>query len=115
MARKQMIPAAVKYARFLAETVNAVRTAGYADVSVEMDMLTRTMDLIKEADKALQILVEAEDAAAKMPEGKEKGYFYYDVVSPAMKNLRAPIDMLESIVDKSYWPLPSYGDMLNEV
>ncbi len=115
MARKQMIPAAVRYAKFLAETVNAVRATGFEDVAVEMDMLTRTMELIREADSALQVLADAEEAASKMPEGKEKGYFYYDVVSPAMKNLRAPIDMLESIVDKNYWPLPSYGDMLNEV
>lgn len=115
MARKQMIPAAIRYAKFLAEMINAVRGTGIADVSVEMDMLTRIMGLIKEANTALQVLEEAEETAQRMPEGKEMGYYYYDIVAPAMKNLRAPIDTLESIVDKSYWPLPSYGDMLNEV
>ena len=33
----------------------------------------------------------------------------------AMTDLRAPIDRLEMIVDKSMWPMPSYGDLLFEV
>ena len=40
---------------------------------------------------------------------------YTDSVRPAMEAMRAPIDALEKIVDKSLWPFPSYGDMLFEV
>ena len=29
-----------------------------------------------------------------------------------MDKLRAAVDALECIVDKAYWPLPSYGEML---
>jgi glutamine synthetase len=32
-----------------------------------------------------------------------------------MAALRTPIDQLEMIVDKEYWPVPSYGDMMFEV
>ena len=34
---------------------------------------------------------------------------------PAMEALRKPVDELEMIVDKSMWPMPSYGDLLFEV
>ncbi len=32
-----------------------------------------------------------------------------------MNRLREPADRLEMIVDKEYWPFPSYGDMIFEV
>ena len=32
-----------------------------------------------------------------------------------MGQLRKPVDELEMIVDKSMWPMPSYGDLLFEV
>ena len=32
-----------------------------------------------------------------------------------MAALRAPVDKLEMLVDKSYWPIPSYGDLMFEV
>ena len=32
-----------------------------------------------------------------------------------MIELRAPADALEMMVDKSMWPIPTYGDMLFEV
>ena len=33
---------------------------------------------------------------------------------PAMTALRAPVDKLETIVDKDIWPIPTYADMLFE-
>ena len=48
-------------------------------------------------------------------ETKEQAEFFRDVVFTAMNNLRAPIDTLEDMVDKTYWPVPAYGDMLFEV
>ncbi|MBR2188003.1 MAG: glutamine synthetase III, partial [Eubacterium sp.] len=115
MARKQMIPSAIRYTKFLADTINSVRQAGLSDVSVEMDMLTRTKAMIKDASNALQTLIQVEKVAEGMQAGREQACYYYDVVMPAMRNLRNPIDELETFVDKTFWPIPSYGDMLHEV
>ena len=35
-----------------------------------------------------------------------------DVVIPAMADLRREADILESLTDKSYWPYPTYSDLL---
>ena len=50
-----------------------------------------------------------------MAEGKEQAEYYYFEVTPAMAELRTPIDELEMIVDKEAWPMPSYGDLIFEV
>ena len=40
---------------------------------------------------------------------------FHDKVVPAMAALREPIDELELLVDKDYWPVPTYGDLMFEV
>ena len=55
------------------------------------------------------------DHASAMEEGKEQAEYYYFEVTPAMADLRTPIDALEMIVDKEAWPMPSYGDLIFEV
>ena len=46
---------------------------------------------------------------------KEMALAYHDAVVPAMDALRYPIDTLELMVDKSIWPVPTYGDLMFEV
>ena len=48
-------------------------------------------------------------------EGKERAFFYKDTVMVDMDNLRTPVDKLEMLVDKDFWPVPSYGDLTFEV
>ena len=50
-----------------------------------------------------------------MEEGRAQAEYYRDVVKVAMDELRAPIDALEMLVGKDYWPMPSYGDLMFEV
>ena len=50
-----------------------------------------------------------------MAEGASQAGYYYRAVVPAMRALRDPVDRLEKIVDKTFWPLPSYGDLIFEV
>ena len=50
-----------------------------------------------------------------MEEGKEQAEYYRDTVFTSMAELRTPIDELEMLVDKEYWPVPSYGDLIFEV
>jgi len=42
----------------------------------------------------------------------EQAQAYRKLVVPAMEVLRVEGDALEKITDKSYWPYPSYEDML---
>ena len=66
-------------------------------------------------EDALAKLDEVTRIAATVPQGREQAVYYRDEVTSAMEALRAPVDKLEMLVDKSMWPMPSYGDLIFEV
>lgn len=115
MASKQIIPAVVKYTKVLADSINAVKAAGVNEVTVQKKLLEETSALLKQTQKSLNALIEAEAKANAMEEGKRQAKFYHEKVVLAMEELRVPVDELEMIVDKEMWPMPSYGDLIFEV
>lgn len=115
IAGKQIIPAVIKYVKSLADTINSVNGVGGIDVSVEMELLTETSQLLKETQNAWKVLRERVEAASAMKQGEQQARYYYEQVTTAMEDLRSPVDQLEMIVDKSVWPMPSYGDLMFEV
>ena len=116
MASKEYIPAIISYVTSLGDSINSISAAcAEADLSVQKDLLTTCSSLLAKAQTALYALKDADKKANAMEEGKEQAEFFRDTVFTAMADLRAPIDELEMIVDKEYWPVPSYGDMRFEV
>ena len=115
VAGKQIIPAVIRYARQLADSINAIVAAGVLDVDVQTELLRETSALLKETKEALDALHTVAEQAWAMEDGKDKAFFYRRQVIPAMEKLRKPVDKLEMIVDKEIWPMPSYGDLLFEV
>ena len=45
----------------------------------------------------------------------EQAQYEHDVVIPAMNALRETADELETIVERDYWPFPTYSDLLFRV
>ena len=115
IASKQIIPAVIKYATVLANSISAVKAVGSADVSVQTEILEEVSALLSETKVALAKLTDVVDKAASVPEGREMAVFFRDEVKTAMDELRAPVDKLEMLVDKDMWPMPSYGDLMFEV
>ncbi len=116
MVSRQYIPAVIHYTTELATSLNAVRQAwAQADVSVQTELLEQVSALLAETKQALRDLQQAEREANAKPEGAEMAISFKESVIPAMAALRAPIDKLETLVDKRLWPVPTYGDLLFEV
>lgn len=114
MAGKQIIPAVMRYATNLAESVNAVKAAG-CNASVQMEILTETSARLCDMQNALSKLKEAEKTASCMKDVKAQAFYYKDAVKVAMEELREAADRLEMIVDKALWPFPTYGELMFEV
>ena len=114
MAGKQIVPAAVKYSKSLADTVNAVKTAG-VDASVQVELLKEVSGKLTKIQTALEALRKAEKEAAAIEDAKQQAFFYKDTVKEIMAQLRQPADELEMIVDKEMWPFPTYGELMFEV
>ena len=116
MAKKQIVPATIKYQTSLAESVNAIKAASSAvDTSVQEALMADISVNLKAMYAALAHLEEVTNKAEEMEEGAEQGHYYHDVVFAAMDELRKPADKLEMLVAKSAWPVPSYGDLIFEV
>ncbi len=114
MAGKQIVPAVVKYSKSLADTVNAVKTAG-VDASVQVELLKEVSGKLTQIQTALETLKKAEKEAAAIEDAKQQAFFYKDTVKEIMAQLRQPADELEMIVDKEMWPFPTYGELMFEV
>ena len=114
MANKQLVPSVMAYVRELSETVNAMNTAG-ADISATGALLHRVTGLLNEMQSARITLSDIEKKGAVMERGREQAFYYREQVVPAMDALRKPADELEKLVDKEYWPFPTYADLLFEV
>ena len=71
--------------------------------------------MLAQAQKAKIALEASIEKAATKEEGTVQANFFKDVVKADMDALRAPIDELEVIVGKEYWPVPCYADLLFEV
>ena len=114
MAGKQLIPAMIRCAGHIASSANSIRTAG-ADAGVLDQRLAMLTEQLKAAQEAYELLENETNAAENMPHGRTQAVRYRDRVVPAMRSLRTPVDTAEMMVDKEYWPVPTYADLMFEV
>jgi glutamine synthetase len=116
MAARLYIPAVIRYSKRLADSINAIKETGLGfTTEVQANLLKKLSDLLKEASDALDRLREENDLARGTKNEKERAQIYSTRVKPAMDALRRPIDELEIIVDKRFWPVPTYEDLMFEV
>ena len=115
IATKQIIPAVIRYTTVLADSVNTVRAVGDIDISVQLELLKKCSALLKVTNSAMKNLSDVVSKVTEITEGRERAVYCKDVVCKAMEELRTPVDELEMLVDKSMWPMPSYGDLIFEV
>jgi glutamine synthetase len=115
IAGKQIIPAVIKYATELGTSINTIKAACDADVSVQSELLMEVSDLLADTKAGLARLQDVVEEGCTMTENEARARYYHDVVFQAMEELRSPVDKLEMLVDKEAWPMPSYGDLIFEV
>ena len=115
MAKKQIIPAVMKYEADLACGANQIKEAG-VEPSVQLSQIKDIDEQLVLLKKAVAELEKINSEASLMDSDiPAQARFYCDKVIPAMNAVRKPADILEFLVDKKAWPFPSYGDLLFEV
>ena len=118
MAQKDILPAALRYGRELADTIIAKRAAllNVPCANTEEALLIRINTLTDSLAARLKALRAAlTEAESTTLDAQARADFYRDTVIPAMEALRESADGLEVLVAKDLWPLPSYGDILFSV
>ncbi|WP_236895680.1 glutamine synthetase III [Clostridium beijerinckii] len=117
MAKRQILPAVIRFATSLAESINTIKATGVnADISVQTELLTEVSTLTASLNKNVALLEKLVEKADNF-DGDifDLGMMYRYEVFEQMNTLRADADKLETLVDEEFWPLPTYSDMLFNV
>ena len=114
MARRQIIPSVIRYAGDLSASLLRIQEAGYAAASagsVLHAVCSNNEKLIQAADALEQVM----NGKLNDSEPVFAAAYMHDRVLPAMRELRRIADSLEQLTDKSYWPFPTYDQLLFSV
>ena len=116
MAGKHYIPAAITCSTELATSIGTVSdVCPDADVSVQQELLKKVTGLLRKTQDAQNALIREVAAANAMEDVCAMANHFHSVVTVIMAELRAAVDELELLVDKTVWPVPTYGDLMFEV
>ena len=109
MAQHQILPAALRYTRYLSETVQAKKNFG-ASCRAELGLI---QELSQHTDSLYDAIGALKQALDTVPADAEAAsHHYHDHVIASMTALRQEADILEAITDKGCWPYPTYSDLL---
>ena len=112
MVKTQIYPAACDYLAKVSSEVVAAKEAGIPAAFLTEDA-TKLATLLQEAKDKLTTL---EDNISKAQNNDaeifEVATMWRDDVFGIMQSLRETIDTIEELVDDSYWPIPTYVDLL---
>ncbi|MCR5138032.1 MAG: glutamine synthetase III [Oscillospiraceae bacterium] len=112
MARKEILPAVMRYCGDLAASLNEKwRNVPDLPCSCETKLIRKLSELIDAIDVATDRLASCVDE--KDSEDIDGQAFHIrDTVLSRMAELRAVCDEAETLTAADYWPFPTYGDLL---
>ena len=112
MAGKDILPAVTAYIKHLSETVASLKAAGMPIPHHVYETLKRLIELSDEMSASLRLLRANAEYAQRNLANEKCGIHCRDSVLPVMAELRRSADEAEQLTERSYWPFPTYGDLL---
>lgn len=114
IAKRQILPASIKYAANLATAISSIKKAlKNADTSAQEELLRAISDLISSSKKRVTQLEDSVISAQGLhADSYYQACYYRDEVFKIMSLLREDSDKLEGLVDAELWPLSTYSEML---
>jgi glutamine synthetase len=112
MSKRQILPAVIGYRADLASSISSIE-AVEGNVDVEKALFDQISSSMKSFNANLVKLEKNLKSAASLHgDTKAQAVAYRDLVFKTMGDLRKDADMLETIVDAEYWPMPTYSKLL---
>lgn len=116
MIRKDILPAAFEYMDAVSRTaIDLKAVVPGAKAYAQSSLLARLDMLVNSLAEKAEILSRRHDEAAAAGDYMKAARFYADSVIPAMNDVRAVADEIESLTGEEYKPFPSYEDLLFRV
>lgn len=117
MVKRDILPAVSAYVAELTSGVKNKKSIG-EDIpcKAELDIIKRLCGLQDCAYEKLTTLDSAVIGVREVGDDPiEVAAYYKDSVIPAMTELRAVVDEMETLVSSAYWPYPTYADLMYRV
>jgi glutamine synthetase len=115
IAKRQILPAVISFKANLAASVSSILEAG-GNADVEKGLLKKVSEALTTFNTNLEKLEKTiATAAGKHGNAKVQAAAYRDLVFTGMAELRKNGDLLETMVDEEYWPMPTYSKLLFNV
>ena len=108
MVIQEILPQAIKYVKFLNESINENKDLEFLNdslnsvVKVMKDITVKEKELQKDLNKLNNI-----------NEIEEKAEYSSNSIKNKMQKLREVVDLLEEKLPKEYWTIPTYSELLN--
>ncbi|MCL2339868.1 MAG: glutamine synthetase III [Actinomycetia bacterium] len=113
MTRARFVPAILEYSDLLARLIRSKQAIQPAiDDRTERTLLEQLSSGLAEINQNAEKLDVALNAAWQPTDPQKLADYYYQVVVPAMNDVRSAVDKMEMLVGHDYWPVPSYNHML---
>jgi len=116
MIHKDILPAIAAYTQKVCDTGIAKKALSAAlDTSYEEKLAGRLTELTAAIANGVDALSDAMQRVEKIRDLTEEALAYKDAVLSEMQKLRASCDEAESITAGSFWPFPTYAELLFSV
>lgn len=112
MMNREIVPAITSYTNQLCIAVLNKNNVGGISSTVERELIARLSAANKEIYALTSQLKMAVASAERTTDVLEKAQIYHDTILKLMGDIRKYADSAECVVPSSYWPYPSYGDLL---
>ena len=111
----QVLPAGLRYQADVAQAYAKTKEAlgGEAGLESQKKHLAEIVKLTGELVDCIGTLEADTKALAEFDEPNDAAAYCANEVRPHMRKARGVSDRIEELVDDSFWPLPSYAELLN--
>lgn len=112
MINRQILPASIRYMKEVADTVNSLNVANVDSSGVKGDLDKLVMLTKSLRNKTDELSHKIQQLDENNSEILARAIFCKDAIVPLMEELRSYADRLECSVDASFWPIPTYTDLM---
>jgi len=112
MMNREVIPAITAYTNTLCTAALNKNSIGGISSAVERELIARLSAANKEVYTLTDELKMAVASAERITDILERAREYHDNILKIMGDIRKYADSAESVMPSSYWPYPSYGELL---
>ena len=108
IASQDIMPEVIRYISFMQDSINNVKKVSFLSKT-----LNKTIKLAEDLNEEIEDLGKEIEKLENIEDTEKKAKFASDKLKDKMDELRNTVDTLEEILPSSYWPMPTYEEILN--